>query len=71
MLGILFTELGPLIFTAGILVTTNLLGGLSSSEDAFRTRTDLRNQKTELNKNGGLRRIPTVLLTHSILPPKM
>ena len=35
MLGILFTELGPLIFTAGILVTTNLLGGLSFLEDAF------------------------------------
>ena len=49
MLGIPFTELGPLIFTAGILVTTNIRGGLSFSEDAFQTRTDLCNQKTELS----------------------
>jgi hypothetical protein len=75
VLGIPFTELGPLLFAAGILKKFNLYEGLSFSPDGFEILININNRKKpelelELEKES-LRRMcgrPTPMSTHRILP---
>jgi hypothetical protein len=48
VLGIPFTELGPLLFKAGILVKNNFHEGLSFSLNGFQQLINLYNRKTSL-----------------------